>query len=318
MKQFPLDKTFIVSLWLESQDGHSRAMFFVGIVFFIIATMHLGMNCFRMIRGFVDHVNDPGGAVGYIGALAPWDHVFKDTLYATQEILGDGVAIYRCWVIWSRDWRIILLPTVLFIVSMVSGYMVCGLYPSQVAGSTVFDPRLARWITIFYAVAVVQSAMTTGLMAYRIWHTDRRSSAYRTASGNLMPILRILIESASLQFIVEAILLALYCANYNAQYILLEIVTPLVGITFTAITIRITLRMSGALDTSRGGISHSHGTGHGTEPQVATIGSMPMRPIAVNITKDIEDHHDPSVDEFADVAIEPYHSKFDRSTTGSL
>lgn len=111
---------------------------------------------------------------------------------------------------------------------IVSGYMVCGLYPSQVAGSTVFDPRLARWITIFYAVAVVQSAMTTGLMAYRIWHTDRRSSAYRTASGNLMPILRILIESASLQFIVEAILLALYCANYNAQYILLEIVTPLV------------------------------------------------------------------------------------------
>ena len=88
-------------------------MFVAGIVFFIIATMHLGehlsphnfplplivsplppgMNCFRMIRGFVDHALDPGGAVGYLGALAPWDHVFKDTLYATQEILGDGVAV---------------------------------------------------------------------------------------------------------------------------------------------------------------------------------------------------------------------------------
>lgn len=52
-----------------------------------------GMNCFRMIRGFVDHATSPGGAVGYLGALAPWDHVFKDTLYATQEILGDGVAV---------------------------------------------------------------------------------------------------------------------------------------------------------------------------------------------------------------------------------
>ena len=51
------------------------------------------MNCFRMVRGFVDHATDPGGAVGYLGALAPWDHVFKDTLYATQEILGDGVAV---------------------------------------------------------------------------------------------------------------------------------------------------------------------------------------------------------------------------------
>ena len=43
-----------------------------------------------------------------------------------------------------------------------------------------------------------------------------------------MPILRILIESASIQFIAEVILLALYSANYNAQYLLLELVTPLV------------------------------------------------------------------------------------------
>lgn len=46
-----------------------------------------------MIRGFIDHVNSPGGAAAYLGNLAPWDHVFKDTLYATQEILGDGVAV---------------------------------------------------------------------------------------------------------------------------------------------------------------------------------------------------------------------------------
>ncbi len=53
----------------------------------------VGMNCFRMIEGYVVHVNDPGGAVAYIGNLAPWDHVFKDTLYATQEIFGDAVAV---------------------------------------------------------------------------------------------------------------------------------------------------------------------------------------------------------------------------------
>lgn len=237
-----------------------------------VSLVFLGMNCFRMIRGFVEHANSPGGAVGYLGALAPWDHVFKDTLYATQEILGDGVAvsrlhvlpfawslivilrifqIYRCWVIWSRDFRVILVPSALFIVQLgktpfpvswsalqrsnptvppclVSGYAVCGLYPSEKAGSTVFDPRLTRFIIIFYATAVVQSSLTTGLMAYRIWQTDRRSAAYRADRGNLMPILRILIESASLQLVVELILLILYSINYNAQYILLEIVTPLV------------------------------------------------------------------------------------------
>lgn len=51
------------------------------------------MNCYRMIQGYVVHVNEPGGAVAYIGDLRKWDHIFKDTLYATQEIFGDGVAV---------------------------------------------------------------------------------------------------------------------------------------------------------------------------------------------------------------------------------
>ncbi|KAK7695608.1 hypothetical protein QCA50_000244 [Cerrena zonata] len=281
------------------------------------------MNCFRMIRGFVDHATSPGGAVGYLGALAPWDHVFKDTLYATQEILGDGVAIYRCWVIWSRDWRVIVVPCALFIVQLVSGYAVCGLYPSEKAGSTVFDPRLTRFIIIFYATAVVQSSLTTSLMAYRIWQTDRRSAAYRADSGNLMPVLRILVESAALQFVVEVILLILYSINYNAQYILLEIVTPLVGITFTAITIRITLRMSGALDTTRKASSHMGASTRATEHQVATIGSMPMRhmPITVSITKDIEDYHDPTVEDLTrdtkDDRYEPSKTKLGSSERSS-
>ena len=92
----------------------------------------------------------------------------------------------------------------------------------------MFDPRLLHWITTFYAISFVQSFLTTTLMAYRIWSADRRSAKYRTTKGNLLPVLRILVESAALQLIVELILLALYAANISAQYILLELVTPLV------------------------------------------------------------------------------------------
>ena len=51
------------------------------------------MNCYRMIMAYVIKRDEPGGPAAYIGALAPWDHVFKDTLYATQEMLGDAVAV---------------------------------------------------------------------------------------------------------------------------------------------------------------------------------------------------------------------------------
>lgn len=111
---------------------------------------------------------------------------------------------------------------------LVSGYTVCGLYPSETSGKTVFDPRLTNWIATFYSIAFVQSLLTTGFMAYKIWRTDRQSAGFRTQESHLLPIVRILIESAALQLFVEVLLLALYAANYNAQYILLEIVTPLV------------------------------------------------------------------------------------------
>ena len=68
-------------------------MFYIGIIMFILASIHVSMNCYRMVQGYVIHAHEPGGPVAWVGALAPWHHVFKDTVYATQEMLGDAVAV---------------------------------------------------------------------------------------------------------------------------------------------------------------------------------------------------------------------------------
>lgn len=330
----PLDITFLVSIWLEAlvygffmclfcasvyvnlalrraQDLHSRVMFGIGILLFFIATLHVSMNCYRMVMAYVVKRNGPGGPAGYIGALAPWDHVFKDTLYATQEILGDAIAIYRAWVVWGKDWRPVIVPCMLLVVSLVSGYSVCGLYPTEDPNSTVFDPRLLHWITTFYAISVVQSGLTTGLMAFRIWQTDRRSIQFRTnREGNLMPILRILIESASIQFITEVILLSLYCAGYNAQYLLLELVTPLVGITFNAISVRIALRQSELMQNATRSFGAESTIPHANP--TATIGSIPMRPMKAGHTQSINIQIKKDVEAFGDRGSENEYIEYER------
>ncbi|RDB24654.1 hypothetical protein Hypma_008225 [Hypsizygus marmoreus] len=310
MGQLSLEKTFLLAAWAEALiygfffcifsatmfihfspdtagkrriDRHGTVMIGISSVMFFIATFHLAMNCFRLLRGYVDHRLSPGGPVAYIGNLRPWDHILKDTLYATQENLGSAASIYRCWVLWNGDWRVILFPCVLLVVNFVAGYTVCGLYSSVDPTETVFDARLTNWIKTFYSIAVVLNIITTGLIAYRIWITHVKSSAYTAGTGRLLPILRIFVESAALQLIVETVLLALYCSDINAQYILLECVASIVGITFNAITIRIKLH-------TIAGASSSHPSS-GTNP-VQTIGSIPLRRIHVNITRDVEDHVD--------------------------
>ena len=105
--------------------------------------------------------------------------------------------------------------------------------------------------------------MITGLIAFRIWHTDRAVAPFRPdPKGKLIPIVKILIESVSLQLAAEVILFILYAIKNNGQYIVLETICSLVvspspnfalwvnanvrdfqGITYTALTIRVTLQL---------------------------------------------------------------------------
>lgn len=65
-------------------------------------------------------------------------------------------------------------------------------------------------------------------MAYRIWSGDRRSSKYRMDKRGLVPYIYILVESAALQLIDELVAFIIYAAGLNAQYIILETLTPIV------------------------------------------------------------------------------------------
>ncbi|EKM51486.1 uncharacterized protein PHACADRAFT_261647 [Phanerochaete carnosa HHB-10118-sp] len=310
--QMPLDQVFIVSIWMEAvlygfllaltlasvyinlalhrhQSTHSRIMFGVGVVMWAIATVHLSLNCYRLIQGYVIHRDYPGGPSAWFSVLSSWDHVTKDTLYATQEILGDAIAIYRAWILWNQDCRILFPLVVLLIGGTISGYTVCGTFTEEHGTSNIFDHKLKSWISAFYAISFVQSVLTTGLMAYRIWSTERFSAKYRLDNRSLLPYLRILIESAALQLIAELIVLALYASGRNAQYILLEALTPVVGITFNAITIRIALRSSETFMNMKGE-PRQHTSGYTTRPMRQTIGgsAMPAQAITINIDQDIE------------------------------
>lgn len=75
---------------------------------------------------------------------------------------------------------------------------------------------------------MVENVITTGLMAFRLWRAEKESTRYRTSEGSFMPILRILVESAALFLFVEILILCLYSVNYDAEFIILELITPIV------------------------------------------------------------------------------------------
>lgn len=79
----------------------------ISSLMFLIATLHLTINAYRMVAGYVNHALLQGGAVAYMGDLRSWHYILKDTLYATQENLGSAAAVS------SRSHFIPHMPTVL-------------------------------------------------------------------------------------------------------------------------------------------------------------------------------------------------------------
>ena len=84
-----------------------------------------------------------------------------------------------------------------------------------------------------YSLAFVQNSITTSLIAYRIWSQDRRSVAAGISSGgsksSLIPVIRIVVESAAIYLLELLVLIILYALKHNAQFILQEAVVPTVG-----------------------------------------------------------------------------------------
>ncbi|KAG9227901.1 hypothetical protein PLEOSDRAFT_1107100 [Pleurotus ostreatus PC15] len=295
--QLPLDEALLLGLWLEAvaygfflclfcgtivlsfgrgrhrSDIHSKIMIGISSIMFFISTLHLVLGIYRLCQAFVAHAEAPGGISAYFANVMRWEDIAINVLYGTQEVLGNAAAVYRCYVLWSRDWRVIALPLMLLVGSLASG---CTIIPPLATVDTPQTLPTDRSIKAFYSFAVAQNIITTGLMAFRIWRTSSESAKYYKMENTLLPIVRVLIESAALQLIVEVLTLGLYAGGLNAVLLPQGLVTPIVGITFNAIAIRIKLRMI------RDSTTHSQ-----VDP-VQTIGSMPMKRITVETITEID------------------------------
>lgn len=106
----------------------------------------------------------------------------------------------------------------------------------EVGNGAIFSDTLVHWMSTIYAVAFVQNTLTSGLIAFRLWRHERianriggRSDSTDGSQTSLMPVMRIIVESAGIYVVVVLILIILYAIDSNAQYIVQEAFVPIVG-----------------------------------------------------------------------------------------
>ncbi|KZT55200.1 hypothetical protein CALCODRAFT_358637 [Calocera cornea HHB12733] len=266
---FPLNQTGIVSIWTEAlvygmflpifctalyvlvcrhgirkeTEKINKAMLCTALLMFALATAHLGVDAWRMMTAYVylarGQVDEPSAFFRDMGQPT---FSAKYSIYVSQNLVGDAFNIYRSWLVWQRNPWILAPLITLWAAAAASGYY-CTAYLFSTADDddSLFNAPYEAWITTFYVLALAQNIISTTLITIRLWDRERNMMKGRKGRLTLIPILRIVVESAILFLCAQLVLLVLFAVNSNAQYIILESLCSLTGIAFSLVIIRVAI-----------------------------------------------------------------------------
>ncbi|KAJ6563289.1 hypothetical protein DFH09DRAFT_1158898 [Mycena vulgaris] len=124
-------------------------------------------------------------------------YTVRDFLLVTNNAVTDSLFIYRCFMVWNRNLRVVILPALTLLVTTALGYFTAYQNDYSTTGP-YFDSRIA------FLTGVLTNVMLMAMTAGRIWWIRRDA--------------RVLLESASLRRYntVIAIILesgAIYCLS---------------------------------------------------------------------------------------------------------
>ncbi|KAJ7301006.1 hypothetical protein DFH08DRAFT_979126 [Mycena albidolilacea] len=206
---------------------------------FIIASMHLGIDAYSAMEGFVYF---PKGAFAWLlstGTNTP-AAILKTVLYYLQTTLADGFIIYRLYKVWG-DNKLICLPFVLcFFASIATGIGAITSGVLRKPTQSIFSASLHDWPLSFYVLTFVVNVGCTSLIAYRIWVVNRKAKTFNASS--LFPVAVVIVESGMVYAVFVVTLLALFLSNSGAYKIVQDMLMQIIGLVFCGIIASVGLR----------------------------------------------------------------------------
>ncbi|KAG1780861.1 hypothetical protein EV702DRAFT_1076196 [Suillus placidus] len=291
---------FIGTIWVLFQRNISRAanrrMVTVACSLLLFSTAHLIIDTIRTEEGLVQQRSTfPGGPTAFFSDVAQWSFVYKNLLYTLQTLVGDGVVIYRCYVVW-QSWYIIIIPCMLWCsVAATGAGCVYSISQATINKENIFAPGTGPWITSFLAATLFTNLLSTSLLAYRIWSIGRRVTNVALATGLMWPILRVILDAGVLYSLSLLAALSCFIAKNHGHYIVLDMIMPIISITFYMVIIRIAITKNSSQASEDHSRSLSNYLARRSRGRISYVDPQqcPMRRMEVHITQLTEHEIDP-------------------------
>ncbi|KAG1805520.1 uncharacterized protein BJ212DRAFT_1391287 [Suillus subaureus] len=240
---------FIGTIWTFTYKRRTRSvnhpMAAVATLLFLLSTADMVLVITEVEDGLVKYRDTfPGGPEAFFEDFLQGTFIAKNVIYTLQTLLGDGVVIYRCYVLWQSVW-VIILPCMLW--CGIAAFGICWVYVPR-SGSlpglfneTIFASELGIWITAFFAFTLTSYLFSSGLVVYHIWAIERKVSAVRVTKRK-MPILRVLVDATILYSAALCpFIIIFYAHSYAVFFVMGDMLVQIISIVFYMVFIRIAI-----------------------------------------------------------------------------
>ncbi|KAG6812293.1 hypothetical protein H0H92_003602 [Tricholoma furcatifolium] len=223
------------------------------ILMYLLATAQIVIDTTSIFQAFISL--DRAARKARLADISIPVNATKRAIFFGMMILGDAIAIYRCYIIWLKNWWLIAIPSACSLISAILAYMTIWATQHPEAGNFILSTPWTYGTAIF-VLSLVANAIATSLVAYRIWSNEREfnktlgasdSGITRLASAGrsrLLPIARIVFESGLLNtaYLIVYITVLQVQKGQGSLPIVADMASPLVGLIFSLVIVRIGIK----------------------------------------------------------------------------
>ncbi|KAI9457173.1 hypothetical protein HD554DRAFT_2143355, partial [Boletus coccyginus] len=196
-------------------------------ILFLLCTAHVGASLQQLLDAFVYAPADiPDYSTIYWLDYTTTLRVLKDNLFITLVFAQHVVRIWRLYVVFMCDWKVVTFPIVLTACCTASAYAASAVsaLPNQgLYGSVTTSLMISACVFSF-----IFDVSVTGATVARLWQMDRTmASLTATPTNRFASSIHIIVKSGTVAGICSSVVLALFVTDNPGALTGLDIVSQL-------------------------------------------------------------------------------------------
>jgi len=247
--------TVVFAMYLQYQASKKSADIMQNILFYLLCILYL-LSIITIAGDITDFILTYLDTRPHSVSLLLNLLFLQITVTGLCDFLAQIILIYRCWLVWGRNIRVIILPSFFSITFLAIWLTNNGSWYFSPSGVTPTNWGNAMFMASL-ALSLVVNALVTGLIVFRIFMVYREAkptmseeSLDTAGSGRtLRSIMFIIIESGMALFSMQLVRLGLYTmsgefAAMQGYAIILGMSQMIHGIAPTVILVRVSMGLS--------------------------------------------------------------------------